>query len=550
MPQDAFTLRFVAGELNEKLKGGKISRIIQPSKDELILLIYTQVGTVKLTIDLSAKFCRASLSEKREQEPPAAAPNFCMLLRKHLQNAEILNISQIGFERVLKTDFRCFSEFEITDMSLYLEIMGKYSNAVLVKDGIIVGALKSTSLENAKRVTFTGAAYRLPARQDKADPTNLSELKAAFENKCGPTTEFIADKIAGIAYVTAADIVEEFGENITAEQLYSYVASDEISPCVTDSDFKARLCKGAKSFPSVLEAQAAYYDRAIELKEFADLKRRFSSIIAAAEKKVVKRLAQINEKLEECKKCEDIKLKAELITANIYAVKRGDKDLKAVNYYDENGGTVTIELDPVLTPSQNAQKYYKKYAKLKRTAENLSGQKVTAEEKLSYLSSVKLSLDTAEIREDFAGIEEELISLSLLPPPPKKKGAKIKEPSAYRTYLFNGCKVLCGRNNIGNDRLTKGLSQGDMWLHTKTYHSSHVAIIPRNGGISDETIKFAAEICAYFSEARQNDKVAVDYTPKKFVKKPNGAAAGFVTYTDFKTILVAPNAHREELIDE
>lgn len=550
MPQDAFTLRFVAAELNDKLKGGKISRIIQPSKDELLFLIYTRFGTLKLTIDLSAKFCRASLGEKREKEPPAVAPNFCMLLRKHLQNAEILNVSQAGFERVLQFDFKCFSEFEITEMRLYLEIMGKYSNAVLTKDGIIVGALKSTSLETAKRVTFTGATYRLPDRQDKADPTNPIELKAAFENKCGQATDFIADKIAGIAYVTAADIVENFGENITAEQLYAYVTAAEISPCVTESDFKVRYCKGATPFPTVLEAQAAFYERAIGIKEFADLKRKFLSIIAAAEKKVVKRLAQINEKLEECAKCEDIKLKAELITANIYAVKRGDKKLEAVNYYDENGGTVTVELDPTLTPSQNAQKYYKKYAKLKRTAENLNGQKKTAEDKLDYLNSVRLSLDTAENRDDFSGIEEELISLSLLPPPPKKKGAKPKEASAYRTYRFKEYIVLCGRNNVGNDRLIKSLSQGDMWLHTKTYHSSHVAVLSERGEPPQDVLKFAAEICAYYSEARQNDKVAVDYTLKKYVRKPNGAAAGFVTYTDFKTIIVAPDAHREELTDE
>lgn len=550
MPQDAFTLRFVAGELNCKLKGGKISRIVQPSKDELLFLIYTQNGTVKLTVDLSAKFCRASLGEKREKEPPAVAPNFCMLLRKHLQNAEILNISQVGFERVLKFDFKCFSEFEITEMRLFLEIMGKYSNAVLTKDGIIVGALKSTSLENAKRVTFTGAEYRLPDRQDKADPTDINELEKAFSNKCGQTAEFIADKVAGIAFVTAADIVETLGENLTARQLHDYIFSAELSPCVTDNDFKARYRGGATPYPTVLEAQAAYYDRAIGNKEFTDGKRRLSSVLAAAEKKVLKRLAQINEKLEECSKSEDIKLKAELITANIYAVKRGDDKFEAVNYYDENGGKITIDLDPRLTPSQNAQKYYKKYAKLKRTAESLTVQKVTAEEKLTYLSSVKLGLETAENKADFAGVEEELISISLLPPPPKKKGAKPKEISAYRVYRFKGCTVLCGRNNVGNDKLVKSLSQGDIWLHTKSFHSSHVGVLSENGDVPQEVILFAAEVCAYYSEARQKDKVAVDYTLKMYVKKPNGSALGFVNYTYFKTVLVAPNAHREDLCDE
>lgn len=560
MPQDAFTLQYVTKELKETLVGGKISKINQPSKDSLSLLIYTRSGTVKLDIDLSAKYCRVSVGEKTETANPKVAPNFCMLLRKHLQNAEITAVEQVGFERVLYFDFKCFSEFEVTDMRLYLEIMGKYSNAVLVKDGIIAGALKTTSLETgAHRIMFGGAAYVLPEKQDKSDPTDLTALKKAFGNATCDRVKFIADNVSGIAYSTALDIVEKYGGNATADEMYEYVNSPEYTPCVIYSDgvptdFKARLTAGGKRYKTLLEAQADYYTFQITAKQFSDKKRRLVSAVNAARKKAEKRLAIALDKLSECEKAEELKLKGELITSNIYAVERGQSVLKAVNYYDENCAEITIELDVRLTPSQNAQKYFKRYRKLKRTAQTVSAQKAESEELLSYLGSILSSLELAENLKDLTETESELISLSLLPAPKVsggKKGGKKEEPSApFRTFAKDGFTVLCGRNNTQNDRLTKGLNAGDLWLHVKTFHSSHVAVLCSGGEPTDAVIKFAAEVCAYYSEAREKDKVAVDYTFKKYVKKPSGANAGKAIYTDFKTVLVAPNAHAEDRCDE
>lgn len=561
MPQDAFTLRYVKDELNGLFAGGKISKINQPSKDLLSLLIYTRSGTVKLDIDLSAKYCRVSAGEKTDLPNPKTAPNFCMLLRKHLQNAEILFVGQAGFERVLYFDFKCFSEFEITAMRLYLEIMGKYSNAVLVKeDGVIAGALKTASLETgARRIMMSGAKYALPEKQDKADPTDLNALKNAFERKSGDAAKFIADNVAGIAYVTADDIVNLYGENVTAEEVFEYVNCGAYTPCVVyrggaPADFKARLTKGAKPYRSLLEAQAEYYTAAITEKRFNDKKRKLVSAVASAEKKAEKRLALNLEKLAECDKAEEIKLKGELITANIYAVERGAGLFKAVNYYDENCSTVSIELDPRLTPSQNAQKYYKKYAKLKRAAINLHAQKRENEDRLTYLNTISENIKLAENLTDLAETEQELISLSLLPANEskggRKTGKKTEENAPFRRYVYNGFTVVCGRNNRQNDRLIKGLSANDLWLHVKGYHSSHVAVLCGEGNADNDAVKFAAEICAYYSEARGKDKVPVDYTLKKYVKKPNGANAGFAVYTDFKTIIVAPRAHTEAKSDE
>ncbi len=560
MPQDAFTLQYVTRELHNLFVGGKISKINQPEKDLLSLLIYTRCGMVKLDIDLSAKYCRVSAGEKTETPNPKTAPNFCMLLRKHLQNAEITEIKQVGFERVLYFDFKCFSEFEVTDMRLYLEIMGKYSNAVLVKDGTIFGALKTASLETgARRVTLSGAKYSLPEKQDKCDPTNLTALEKAFESASGDKAKFIADFVAGISFATAVDIVDLYGENVSAKEVYDYVNSPEYQPCVVyrggePVDFKARLIEGAKSYKTLLEAQADFYGFQVNKKKFTDKKRKLVSAVNSAEKKVEKRLALSLEKLSECDKAEGIKLKGELITANIYAVERGMRSFEAVNYYDENCGKISIELDPRLTPSQNAQKYFKRYQKLKRTAQTVTAQKQESEEKLAYIKTIAHNIELAEDLRDLTETEGELITLSLLPAPKqekgKKGGKKPEELSPFRKYLLGGFTVLCGRNNSQNDRLTKGLNAGDLWLHVKTFHSSHVGILCDGKEPTDEVIKFAAEVCAYYSEAREKDKVAVDYTLKKFVRKPNGANAGFVVYTDFRTINVAPNAHTEAKCDE
>lgn len=554
MPQDAYTLRHISKELAREFVGGKISRINQPEKDWLSLLIYTLNGTVKLDICLSAKYCRISAAEKREVPNPKVAPNFCMLLRKHLQNAQITAISQIGFERVIAFDLKCFSEFETTDMRLYLEIMGKYSNAVLTKDGIIVGAMKVASLENnAKRITMSGARYALPEKQDKADPFDRRALNALFEGGHGDAAKFIADRVAGIALTTAADMVAEYGEDITADEVYEYVTGGEPSPCVTlaggkPADFKARCAGGDKiSYPTLLGAQAAYYDHCVGERLFADKKRKLASALSSSLKKTEKWLGQIESKLAECASMEDVKLKGELITSNIYAVRRGDRTLEAVNYYDPECRTVKIELDTRLTPAQNAQKYYKKYAKLKRTATALGEQKAELSEKLFYLNSIEVALNSSEDMPDLTGIEQELVSLSLLPDEGNKKGKKAKDaPLPFRQYECDGFEILCGRNNVQNDRLVRSLSDDDFWLHAKAYHSSHVAIIAGGRQPTDRAIKFAAEVCAYYSEARQSDKTAIDYTRRKFVKKPSGANAGFVTYTQQKTILVTPDAHAGE----
>lgn len=546
MPQDAFTIKYIAEELKSRLLGGKISRIVQPARDELTFIIYTGKSNIKLEACLSAQSSRLSLTET-DKPVPLTAPNFCMLLRKHLQNAEICDVVQPDFERIIYFDLKCVSDFSSSVMRLYFEIMGKYSNAVLTENGIIVGALKTTSIgENTKRVLFGGVKYIPPEPQDKVSPDNLIELESAFGYRSGDTARFICDRVKGIAYATALDMVNLFGENITAENIRDYVYSLPAEPCVTfedgkPADFKVRFCGGNKKlYPDILSAQSAYYDYVCEKRAFGDKKAKLENALGGAVKKAEKRLAAINEKLEECRDAETVKLKGELITANIYALNRGMTGFKAVNYYDPDGGEIKIELDATLSPSQNAQKYYKKYAKLKRTQLSVGAQKQEILQKLNYYESILSHIKMAESSADFEETEEELVGLGLIRTPAVKKK---KTETPYRVYNVLGFKVVAGRNNIQNERLTKSLAPDDVWLHTQKYHSSHVGIITEGKSVPDEVIKSAAEICAYYSEGRDGNKIPVDYTKKKFVKKPPKSNAGFVIYTDYKTALADPDGH-------
>ena len=549
MPQDSFTIKYIADELKRRLVGGKISRIVQPTRDQLVFIIYTRCGNVKLEACLSAKASRLSLTDS-ETAVPQVAPNFCMLLRKHLQNAEILDIVQPDFERIIYFDLKCTSEFNVTEMRLYFEIMGKYSNAILCEKGIIVGALKTTAIsENTKRVLFGGVKYTPPEPQDKLSPEDREKIDGLLENFSGDRAKFICENIKGIAYATALEIVNFYGGNATAKNIYDYIFCDPVSPCVTHengepNDFKVRSSmKDKKVYPDILSAQSAYYSYTTAKSNFGEKKIKLSSALNAGIKKVEKRLAGMSDKLSECSDMEDIKLKGELITANIYAVERGATRLEAVNYYDENYKKVVIELDKTLTAAQNAQKYYKKYAKLKRTKQNVEAQFEAAQAQKDYFSEIYAHICAAESLSDLEEIEEELVSLQLLKRVETKKKKQAAPP--YRSYFYEGFKILAGRNNIQNERLTKSLSPDDLWLHTQGYHSSHVAVISDGRTVPDSVIKVAAEICAYYSDGRQGSKIPVDYALKKYIKKPPASRVGFVIYTDYKTTLAEPVKHAE-----
>lgn len=547
MPQDAFTLRKVISELQPSLVGGKITKIIQPDKDSLLFYLYTQKGGFKLLLSTNASDARISFTTY-DYPAPTVAPNFCMLLRKHLTGAIITNVEQIGFERVIAISLHCLSDFTEADRILYLEVMGKYSNLILTENGVILGALKMTALEeNYKRVLFAGVPYAFPAPQDKADPTKDLSVLDSFLG--GDLAEFLFLHVAGIARPTAEDIARTYEGGDVKEHLQKYLFESETHPCILVKngkikDFFAKELPLTTPVSSLSEAQDLFYSQKETDKAFDTKKRKLLSTVRAHKKKEEKKLAILLDRLRECDDAEENRKYGELITANIYAIQKGAKTCSVMDYYDETCPMITIRLDETLSPSQNAQRYYKKYNKQKRTVSAVTPQKEETEQELDYMESLISSIERAEKLVDLTEIEEELYDLGLM----KFQGKKRKEViTPFRTYEMDGFKILSGRNNKQNDRLLKTIHTGDLWLHTQKYHSTHVAILTEGREVPENVLLTASQICAFYSDGNKGGKVSVDYCDRRFVKKPPKANAGFVIYTNYSTLLVEPSLPLKEI---
>lgn len=572
MPQDAFHIRRLSKELNSFLVGGKVNRISQANKDELTLIIYTGKTTVKLLLSANASNARVCLSAT-EKEPAPVAPNFCMLLRKHLLGAEILDIRQYAFERLIEIDLHCVGDFSQTTRTLYCELMGKYSNIVLAEKNIILGALKTTALEDStRRVLLPGAKYCYPVPQDKVSPFDGAGMRSRLQNFLSTHGEgfdkedlalFVFENVAGLALPTARELVyrafEQIGENLLQDScprpLWAFIGefceNEPNQPCLqvkggAYSDFFAFPVQGGLPMPSLCKAEDEFFTGREQKKGFDDKKRKLENTVRGLKKKQTKKLQDTLERLKESEKADELRIKGELLTANLYRVEKGMTSITLENWYSEDGGSVKIALDSTLSPSKNAQRYFKTYNKHKRAREILTPMLEKEEAEISYTDSVLSSILRAETAEDLKEIETELIEIGLLRAPVKKVGGKKKETEVpFREYERDGMKIYAGRNNLQNDRLLRLAEQNDLWLHTQKYHSSHVIIQTNGRQVRDETLLFAAEICAYYSDGKDGDKIPVDYCLKKYVKKPNKSKAGFVVYTDYKTILVKPNAHKE-----
>ena len=556
MAQDAFSLLHVSRELNNLLKGAKVNKVSQPDKDDVYLTLHTFTGNKTLVLSANAESCRVCFTSA-EKPNPKTAFGFCMLMRKHLLGSIVESVELVGFERIIRLTFAGRNDFkEQVKKVLYAEIMGKYSNLILTENGAILGCLKNAPLDVATtRVTLSGAQYKLPKPQDKIELTDKSVAISRLSAFSGEDlAKFLFENVKGLAFSTATEASERCKGFSSAEDLYNrlyqFVFNPEIKPCVGGEgklkdvyvcDYSSVLGE-KKYYPTIAEAYDDFYTGKDKNKAFALKKKLLLDKVNGLIKKLYKKLQAESEKLLSCKDCDLLQLKGELITANIYRLKAGAKSCVLENYYDDYK-PIEIALDERLTPSQNAQRYFKKYAKEKRTIEILVPQKAQTEKELSYLSAVVLFINQASEISEFKDLEDELISIGLLPKPKFKP--KFTEESPYRVFDVNGFIVKCGKNNVQNDRLTQRAFKEDLWLHVKNYHSAHVIIETKGGEIPNAVIEISAEICAFYSEAKQGTKVPVDYCFKKFVKKPSGAKPGSVIYTDYKTCYVTPNPHLE-----
>ncbi|MBR2375146.1 MAG: NFACT family protein [Clostridia bacterium] len=558
MPQDAFHIRRLADELHTFLTGGKINRISQVNKDELTFIIYTGKTTVKLVISANASGARVCLAQT-EKEPAPVAPNFCMLLRKHLQGAEILSVRQHEFERIIEITLHCTTDFSECDRVLRCELMGKYSNVLLTEKDVILGALKTTALEdNTRRVLLAGAKYVYPVPQDKISPFDRAGMRSRFENfeksRMEIYTEedlavFLFENVSGLALPTARHIAERV--KLQEKPLWEFVGAfclhEPNAPCLTfdgkgmPTDFFAFPVKGGAPMPSLCKAEDEYFSRRENKKGFDDKKRKLENVTRGLRKKQAKKLQNTLERLQEAEKADEYRIKGELLTANLYQIERGMTSVELDDWYNPDGGKLKIALDATLSPSKNAQKYFKIYNKHKRTKEILTPMLRQEEAEIEYTDSVLSALATAETAEDLKELETELIEMGLLREPKRRAGGKKQEaPVPFREFEYDGWTIYAGRNNLQNDRLLRSAALDDLWLHTQKYHSSHVIVATGGKPVPDSVLQVAAEICAYYSDGRDGDKIPVDYCKRKHVKKPSKSKAGFVVYTDYKTVLVTP----------
>ncbi len=550
MPQDALHIHRLSRELSSSLVGGHVNRVSQVDKDELTFIIYTGFQTVKLILSTNASFARVCLSEQ-EKEPAPTPPNFCMLLRKHLLGGEILEVEQKDFERIIEIKILCKSDFSNAERVLICELMGKYSNLILVENGVILGALKTTSLEaSSHRVLFPGAKYVYPAPQDKLSPfdESLSARERDFfaldpSRSEERIAQFLFENVSGLALPTAREIAKRRKENFSP--FLKHFLLEEHQPHLLyengePKDFFAFPVEGGVPVSSLMEAEDIFYSYKETEKIFREKKAKLFSSVKNLQKKQQKNKQDILERLLTAEKSESNKIKGELLTANLYRLEKGMDRFQTENWYAE-GETIEIPLDPTLSPSQNAQKYFKLYNKQKRTKEALLPRLAMEEKEEEYVSSILFSIVKAECLQDLTEIETELIEISLLRAPKQKAVGKKKAPVPFRQFEKDGFTILVGRNNLQNDRLLREANGDDVWLHAQKYHSSHVIVVSGGKKVPESVLLYAAKLCARYS-AGNGDKIPVDYTLRKYVKKPSKAKAGFVTYVNAKTIFVSPYA--------
>ena len=561
MAFDGIVTMAAAKEMRPVIISGKIDKVYQPEADELVFNIHTKRGNVKLYASVNPAAARIHFIENSLQNPPAPLP-FCMLLRKHIQGARITDVAQVGSERIIEISLETLNELGFTvSKKLIFEIMGKHSNIVLldISSGKIIDCIKHVSIDvNRVRQLLPGIIYKYPPAQDKIPFKELlpegtpsvvlpPEAKAIQRTVGGVSPSFAQEMAASedpLSFLrSAARIIEE-------GRFYPVVYSDDkgspkefhILPLSEYED----VCQ-KKEFDSLslcLEYYYAHKQSSNKLHQKAsDLERSVSSQLD----KLYLKEQRLREDLLKAENSESLRLYGELLTANIHQVRPGDKSASVINYYD--GSTVTIPLDPRLSPSKNAQQYFKKYGKAKTAVKEKQFQLRTNESDIKYLDSVMSYLKNASDVSEIEALRRELEETGYLRKRKIPGGFKEKKISSkpYRYILPGGCEVLVGRNNRENDILTfKTASSRDIWMHTKDIPGSHVIVKTSCEEISDEDLYAAASIAAYHSKGRESENVPVDYVRVKYVKKPAGAKPGMVIFTNNKTVWVDPKLPKAE----
>ena len=568
MPLDAIYLSALTGELRDKIEGGRIDKVQQPEKDMLLISLRSKGENLRLLLSAGTGRARVQLTES-SFENPAEPPMFCMLLRKHLVGARIVSVRQPDWERMLIMELEGHDEMGYASRKLLIaELIGRSSNIILVDgDGRIIDCMRRADFAgDALRRMLPGMIYRLPPKQDKpalmetepeqrreliarADPGESMDkwLLGSFSGLSPLVCRELAYRCSG-SFETLPQLLDAFVDSVKAGDMRPYILWDGDKP----SDFsfmkigqygEAMSCREEESFSQLLDS---FYSR----RERAEQQRRRShqlyKTVRTMRDRLQRKLAGQSEELRRTENRDQVRKMAELVTANIYRIKRGDRVLKCQDYYDPDCGEIEIALDPLKTPQQNAAAMFREYNKLKGARSHLTGLIAQGETQLDYLNSVLEMLSLSESEKDISDIRRELEETGYIRRQSGGKQSRIKAQVPLRFVTDDGFEVLAGRSNIQNDQLTTKLCRRtDYWFHTQKVHGSHVILRCSDREPTPLAISQAAAIAAYYSQGRDGGKIAVDYTMLRFVRKPAGALPGKVIYTDYKTVMTQAD---EELV--
>ncbi|MGN0801962.1 MAG: NFACT family protein [Candidatus Faecivicinus sp.] len=568
MPLDGITLGFMADELSQALVGGRIDRVTQPERDELILTIRNNGKNMLLLLSASAGCARAHLTAQKKTgtlEPPA----LCMLMRKHVTGGRIAAIRQIHCDRILEIEIEHYDELgDRVTKRLICEFMGKHSNLIFVGgDGRIIDSARRVSeAMSSVREVLPGLRYEQPPEHGKLpfDEVTADRLFGAMSGQSGPVWKALSRTISGLSTQLARELAfratgndDAHLEECSPEAVCTSVAEalahlkEEFSPRVLRDDsggavdfaafpYLSRSALEAECFPTLSEAMDAFYrtrDIAERIQQkSAALHRVLKNNIERCERK----LALQQEALLGSQRMEEYRLKGELLTANLHLAQKGKNQVELPNYYEEGMPMLSVELDEKLSPGQNAQKYFKLYQKA-RNAQVLAAEQIEkTSAELAYLEGQMDNLSKCLEESELFELREELEKFGYVKANRNRRQLKQLPPSQPMKFTAaSGRTILVGKNNLQNDKLTFTAQPNEIWLHAKDMPGSHVIIVGEDP--SEETILEAARLAAAYSKGSASSRVPVDYTQRKYVKKPSGAKPGFVIYTHQKTLYVAPD---------
>lgn len=573
MALDGIFLRHIKNEIENEALGARVNQIYQPNRDELVLILRTFGGSKKLLLSARANSPRVNFCVNTP-ENPATPPMFCMLLRKRLGGGKLVEVRQLECDRVLFLDFECVNELgDVVSLTLACEIMGMYSNIILLNrdTGIIVDSLKRVDLTmSSRRFVLPNIKYELPDSQGKLNilSATAEQIAERIKNQPAemPLSRAIMSAVQGISPIISRELEFRVCEGAAnrlegvlydkllreLERLKNITENCLGTPCMVyredgkpmDISFIEINQYGSfmrtENQRGFNEAVDNFYDERDAADRMRVKTQSLNKLLNNLRDRTARKLQKQQTELAQCADREQLRIRGDLLQANLYRVPRGAEFIEVENYYDPDGKTLRIKLNPAISPAANAQRYYKDYQKEKNAEIFLNEQIDKGTKELEYLESVLDEIGRAGTERELAQIREELEEQGYLRKPKGKRQKQAALPF-LEFESSDGYKILVGRNNLQNDKLTlKTAAKTDIWLHTKDIHGSHVIIRTEGNQVSDKAIEEAARLAAYHSKARGGGKVPVDYTLVKHVSKPNGAKPGMVIYVNYKTVYVEP----------